>query len=95
MSCKKCNDTGYYDCPVLLMNVECHCGAAKKLSDEAIEAATMNALAFGTPDISGKMVIEDGTVYFKDKFGHTSMIMSEVNFNAFVRDFKKKIKEKR
>jgi len=92
--CKVCNNTGYYDCPVLLMEQECYkCDAAKILSDEVIEVATQNAMNFGTPDISGKMTIEDGTVYFRDKFGHVSMMMPEVNYNAFVKQMKKKAKE--
>ena len=48
------------------------------MKKEDIEAAALCAMDnFGTPDISGGYVIEDGQVFFKDKHGHTSMVMDE------------------
>lgn len=94
--CKLCNDTGYYFCNVIFMEQECHrCDAAKRLSNEAVEAAVLNAMSFGAPDLSGGFEIEDGVVYFKDKYGHTSLVMEETAYNAFVKQSKKQIKELR
>jgi len=92
--CKQCNDTGYYYCPFMLMEEECvRCDASKKLSNEAVEAAVLNAMSFGAPDLSGGFTIEDGVVYFKDKLGHTSLMMEEDAYNAFVKQSKKQIDE--
>ena len=74
------------------MEEECaRCDAAKRLSNEAVEAAVLNAMNFGAPDLSGGFIIEDGVVYFKDKNGHTSLMMEEAAYNAFIKQSKKKI----
>ncbi len=44
------------------------------------EAAMKSVCQFGVPDISGGYVIEDDLVYFKNKNGHTSLVITLEDF---------------
>ena len=52
------------------------------------DAALRSAQNHGTPDISGGYEEEDGVLYFKDKNGHTTLIMNKEAFELMIKENK-------
>ena len=56
------------------------------MDNNTVEQAAKKALLLGTPDISGGIAVENGTVYFFDQIGMVSLEMSEKTYQEYAKE---------